>query len=138
MTHSTYKHTHTQTNARKHAQKYAQKTSHVTYRRRDIILVKSPFEPTHISNAVVYDLFSQMPEDQGFFSLGVGLVHLTVDSVDFGLYSVIEDLDDNLLEVNGRDPMGIFLKWDEYDFETSVPQNGYPKYGEWLDNKGSI
>ena len=43
-------------------------------------------------------------------------------------------MDDHLLEANGKDPMGIYLKTDFFLWDGAP--GDYPEKSDWLDNKG--
>eukprot|EP01134_Creolimax_fragrantissima_P002948 CFRG2948T1 len=104
--------------------------------RRDVIFIKSPYDMARIRNAVAYKLISEI---DGFIGIGVAYVHLWVDGIDYGLYHVVEDIDDDYLENHGLGKKDYLLKAD--DFEWRPPKSGFvpnednPINKEWIDAK---
>ncbi|KNC75417.1 hypothetical protein SARC_12056, partial [Sphaeroforma arctica JP610] len=104
--------------------------------RRDIIFIKAPWDTARIRNALAYELLSGI---DGFIGIGVAYVHLFVDDRDFGLYQIVEDLNEEYLVNHSLGRNDFLLKAD--DFEWRPPKIGYVPNGdnplnlEWLDAK---
>ncbi|KNC75885.1 hypothetical protein SARC_11596, partial [Sphaeroforma arctica JP610] len=106
--------------------------------RRHIILIKSPYDYSRIRNAVAYELYSGI---NGQIGLATGFVHLFMNGEDYGLYYVVERLDDDFLENHGAGKSDFLLKAD--DFNWGEPRSGFKpkvdvdKDGDWLDVKNA-
>eukprot|EP01134_Creolimax_fragrantissima_P007261 CFRG7261T1 len=95
--------------------------------RRKIILIKSPWDNARIRNAVAYSLLSTI---DGFIGIGVAYVHLFVDENDYGLYHVVEDLDDNYLVNHGLGKDDFLLKADYFEWSPRSNPDA-----DWVDVK---
>jgi len=80
---------------------------------RTINLLKHPFDLTRVRNALSFEYFRSI---SSFTSLRTGFVHLTIDSVDRGLYEWVEEPDEAFLAAHGLDAAGSLYKAKLFSF----------------------
>ena len=80
---------------------------------RTINLLKHPFDLSRVRNALSFESFRSI---SSFTSLRTGFVHLTINSVDRGLYEWVEEPDKAFLTSHGLDPLGTLYKAKLFSF----------------------
>jgi spore coat protein H len=80
---------------------------------RIINLLKHPFDLTRVRNGLSFASFRAI---SSFTSLRTGLVHLSINAVDRGLYEWVEEPDQNFLAAHGLDPSGALYKAKLFSF----------------------
>ena len=80
---------------------------------RTLQLNKSPFDLTHLRSKLSFDFFKTLPN---MTSLRTLFVHLYIDGVDYGLYTVIERGNERFLEAHGLDKDGWLYKAEDFEF----------------------
>ncbi|HTM20526.1 MAG TPA: CotH kinase family protein, partial [Kofleriaceae bacterium] len=80
---------------------------------KELNLNKHPFDLTRVRNALAFTLFRTIPH---FSSMRIQLVNLFINGVDRGLYTQIEEGDDDFLARHGLDPEGQLYKARLFEF----------------------
>lgn len=94
------------------------------YQGQDVInLNKHPAQGSQLLNKLCFDLFAGIPD---FASVNTNFVHLYIkdmsgetpdaDYVDYGLYTQVEEPNEEYLQDHGLDPQGTLYKVDNFEF----------------------